>query len=103
MSNATKSAPTSIKTASAVAKRIGRPRIGAQPLTAAERSRRARERKRQARPAPPINEQMTGVTVEAILAELIASRGLVTALHKSIAFKVSKALVRDNARTAEAW
>jgi hypothetical protein len=103
MSNGTKSAPSGIKPAPAATKRAGRPRLGAQPLSAAERSRRARARKRQAKPAPSVERQMAGVTHASVLADLIASRGLTSALHKSIAAKVADAFVKDDPATASRW
>jgi hypothetical protein len=77
-------------------------------MSPTERGRRHRARRRQQaqqqpQPVPPAEVQMVGVTSEAILAELIASRGLVSALHKAIAFKAASALVSNNPRNAEAW
>jgi hypothetical protein len=46
---------------------------------------------------------MAGVTSEAILAELIGSRGLTSAFHKACAAKAAKALARDHPRDASAW
>jgi hypothetical protein len=54
-------------------------------------------------PAPPVEVQMEGVSSEAILAELIRTRNLVSAFHKAIAHKAANALARDNPRSAVAW
>jgi hypothetical protein len=103
MSDSTKATPADTKMAKPVTNRHGRPRLGDRPLSPAERSRRARARKRQAKPAPPIETQMAGVTKEAVLADLIESRGLTSPLHKSIAAKIADAFVRDDPNTASRW
>jgi hypothetical protein len=63
---------------------IGRPRLGAQPLSQAERSRRARAR-RKAKPKPIRS-------AEELFADLCTSRGLVTGFDKAVAMEVVNAL-----------
>jgi hypothetical protein len=103
MTASTKPQPVRTEPANAAPNKGGRPPINGKAMSSTERSARRRARKRQAAPPKPIKEQMAGVNAEAVLAELISTRNLVSPLHKSIAFKVAKALARDDAVKASRW
>jgi hypothetical protein len=90
----------------------GRPPLRQKPKAASPLAGRSNERTSAPRkpepppmppPAPSVEVQMVGVTSEAILQELIVSRGLTSAFHKACAAKAAKALARDHPRDASAW
>jgi hypothetical protein len=98
MSSSTKSASADTGVVKPGTKRTGRPRLGDTPLTAAERSRRARARR-----AKPVVEQMKGVTKASVLADLIRERQLTTPLHKAVAAKFADAFVANDPIAAGKW
>jgi len=71
--------------------RGGRPRLGDKPLTPAERSRRARaRRKQQTKPETPPS---TEATAEQVLAALVQSRRIVSHFDKLLAVRAVNALM----------
>jgi hypothetical protein len=89
------------KPANAAATKGGRPLVGNRPMTSAERSKRSRLRRRQARQVKPLAVLMADVTSESVLHDLIAERRITTSFHRTIALKIVNALANDKLALAE--